>query len=97
MVPFFGRSAALQESVGPQIAAEPLQMLSGLKLDGRIVPVGFPTFGSKLLTLTFSPGYPAGKANQAKWLPAQRYGTGIGLGRSQEDIKTQRASSMYSC
>ena len=55
----------LQEAVAPQIAAgTQLQMLSGLTLDGRVVPVGFPALGSKLLILTFSPGCPACRANQ---------------------------------
>ena len=59
----------LQEAVAPQIAAgTQLQMLSGITFDGRIVPVGFPALGSKLLILTFSPGCPACQANQAKWI-----------------------------
>lgn len=63
------QNRSLQEAVAPQIAAgTQLQMLSGLTLDGRIVPVGFPALGSKLLILTFSPGCPACQANQAKWM-----------------------------
>lgn len=59
----------LQEAAAPQIAAgTQLQMLSALTPDGRIVPVGFPAIGSKLLILTFSPGCPACQANQAKWM-----------------------------
>jgi peroxiredoxin len=59
----------LEEAAAPQIVAGThLQMLSGLTLDGRIVPVGFPALGSRLLILTFSPGCPACQANQAKWM-----------------------------
>lgn len=65
----FRQNRSLQEGLAPQIAAgTQLQMLSGLTLDGRIVPVGFPALGSKLLILTFSPGCPACQANQAKWM-----------------------------
>ena len=64
----FRQNRRLQEALAPQIAAgTQLQMLSGLTLDGRIVPVGFPALGSKLLILTFSPGCPACQANQDKW------------------------------
>jgi len=65
----FRQNRSLQEAVAPQIAAgTQLQMLSGLTLDGRMVPVGFPALGSKLLILTFSPGCPACQANQAQWM-----------------------------
>lgn len=68
-VVLFRQNRSLQEAVAPQIAAgTQLQMLSGLTLDGRIVPVGFPALGSKLLILTFTPGCPACQANQAKWM-----------------------------
>ena len=68
-VSLFRQNRRLQEAVAPQIAAgTQLQMLSGLTLDGRVVPVGFPALGSKLLILTFSPGCPACQANQAKWM-----------------------------
>lgn len=68
-VVLFRQNRSLQEAVAPQIAAgTQLRMLSGLTLDGRIVPVGFPALGSKLLILTFSPGCPACQANQAKWM-----------------------------
>lgn len=67
-VSLFQQNRRLQEAMAPQIAAgTQLQMLSGLTLDGRIVPVGFPALGSKLLILTFSPGCPACQANQDKW------------------------------
>ena len=63
------QNRSLQEAVAPQIAAgTQLQMLSGITLDGRIVPVGLPALGSKLLILTFSPGCPACQANQARWM-----------------------------
>ena len=63
------QNRSLQEAVAPQIAAgTQLQMLSGLTLDGRIAPVGFPALGSKLLILTFSPGCPACRANQDRWM-----------------------------
>lgn len=68
-VSLFRQNRSLQEALAPQIAAgTQLQMLSALTLDGRIVPVGFPALGSKLLILTFSPGCPACQANQAKWM-----------------------------
>ena len=68
-ISLFRQNRSLQEAAAPQIAAgTQLQMLSGLTLDGRIVPVGFPALGSKLLILTFSPGCPACPANQAKWM-----------------------------
>ena len=68
-VSLFRQNRSLQEALAPQIAAgTQLQMLSGLTLDGRIVPVGSPALGSKLLILTFSPGCPACQANQAKWM-----------------------------
>ena len=68
-VSLFRQNRSLREAVAPQIAAgTQLQMLSGLTLDGRIVPVGFPALGSKLLILTFSPGCPACQANQTKWM-----------------------------
>jgi len=59
----------LEEAAAPQIAAgAQLQMLSGLTLDGRIVPVNLPSAGSKLLVITFSPGCPACQANQEGWM-----------------------------
>ena len=68
-IALFRQNRRLLEAAAPQIAAgTQLQMLSGLTLDGRIVPVGFPALGSKLLVLTFSPGCPACQANQAKWM-----------------------------
>lgn len=68
-VVLFRQNRSLQEALAPQITAgTQLQMLSGLTLDGRIVPAGFPALGSKLLILTFSPGCPACQANQAKWM-----------------------------
>lgn len=68
-VGLYRQNRRLQEAVAPQIAAgTQLQMLSGIALDGRIVPVGLPVLGSKLLILTFSPGCPACQANQGKWM-----------------------------
>jgi peroxiredoxin len=58
----------LREGAAPQIAAgEHLQMLSGVALDGHVVPVNLPGADAKLLFFTFSPGCPACQANQEGW------------------------------
>lgn len=75
------QNRGLQESLAPQIAGgTQLQMLSGLTLDGRIVPVGLSPAGSKLLVFTFSPGCPACQANQPNWMSlASRLGQNGGV------------------
>jgi len=65
----FRQNRRLLEALAPQIATgAPLQMLSGLSLDGRLELVALPSAGSKLLIITFSPGCPACQANQEGWM-----------------------------
>jgi peroxiredoxin len=65
----FRQNRRLLEALAPQIATgAPLQMLSGLSLDGHVEPIAVPQAGSKLLIITFSPGCPACQANQDGWM-----------------------------
>ena len=67
-VALFRENRRLRENTAPQIVAgAQLQMLSGLALDGHVVPVSVPAMDAKLMLFTFSPGCPACQENQERW------------------------------